>query len=154
VPTTAREPGDALRAELPTGLAERPLFLVKRAQVLLTEAINGSLVTAGIDVREFTVLALLAEEGPGAQQRLSERLRVDRTSMVGLVDQLEAKRLVRRERDPGDRRAYVVTPTQRGLALVRKALGPVQAAEDRVLAALSAAELSELKRLLARVCTG
>jgi DNA-binding MarR family transcriptional regulator len=37
---------------------------------------------------------------------LSEELRIDRSVMVGIADDLEASGYVRRERDPADRRAY------------------------------------------------
>jgi len=46
------------------------------------------------------VLTLIESEGPASQQRLADRVGVDRTTMVALVDALEEKGLVNRLRDP------------------------------------------------------
>lgn len=116
----------------------------------LTKAIDDALAPFAIDVREFTVLTLLATEGPGSQKRISDRLRVDRTTMVALIDELEVKGLCLRERDMADRRSYQVRITAEGGSLVEDALPAVRAAEADVLAALSPDERNTLTGLLVR----
>lgn len=48
------------------------------------------------------------------QQRLGQRLGIDRTTIVGLVDALVERGLVEQVRDPVDRRAYLLTRTLAG----------------------------------------
>src|SRR5262249_23120664 len=50
------------------------------------------------------VLTVLAGQEPGSQQQAAQRLGVDRTTMVALIDALEDKGLVRRHADAEDRR--------------------------------------------------
>ncbi len=68
----------------------------------------------GIDGRELAVLTVLAAHAPLSQQAAGERLGVDRTTMVALVDALEAKGLVERHRSPQDRRKNSVVVTAAG----------------------------------------
>jgi DNA-binding MarR family transcriptional regulator len=53
-----------------------------------------------------------SERGSLSQQAIGERLRIDRTTMVALIDDLERGGYVKRERNPHDRRAYVITRGQ------------------------------------------
>ena len=134
-------PGESF---LPLALAVRPLFLVKRLRALLTEAIDAELAPLDIDVREFTVLVLLDSEGPGTQQRISQRLRIDRTTVVALVDSLQAKELLTRNRDPQDRRVYIVAITPAGTKLRKRATPEVEVAENQVLGHLTSEQRAGL----------
>jgi DNA-binding MarR family transcriptional regulator len=65
---------------------------------------------------QFNVLNLLQDHTTGLTQvELSRRLIMHRSNVTGLVDRLEARRLVRRRDDPADRRAFnvVITPVGR-----------------------------------------
>ena len=68
----------------------------------------------GVGVKQQAVLSVLADEGAMTQQRLGQRLGIDRTTIVGLVDALVERGLVERVRDPVDRRAYLLTRTRAG----------------------------------------
>lgn len=82
---------------------------------------------------------MLAAVGPCSQRTLSEELRIDRSVMVGIADDLESHGYVRRERDPGDRRAYAVTLTAAGKRALTAAERTVPAFLDRTFAALTPA---------------
>jgi DNA-binding MarR family transcriptional regulator len=97
---------------------------------------------------EGAILTRLAEGGPASQQELSERLHVNRTIMVKLVDKLEAAGLVRRERNPRDRRSYALVVTPRGHQTL-KAWGPAaDRGEAQLTAALDPGEHQRLNHLL------
>jgi DNA-binding MarR family transcriptional regulator len=135
----------------PAALAERLGFLLKHAQLALAPSVERALAPLGLDGREFAVLSVLVSEGPRSQQRLSERMRVDRTTMVALVDALERKGLVERRRQTRDRRAYAVHVTRKGRRTLERATGIVEAAEDELLGPLSHADRRRLKDLLLRL---
>ncbi len=103
--------------------------------------------------RVFAVLSTLAESGPMSQQRLAEQLRVNRTLMVGVADELEHDGLVERRRDPADRRAYALHLTPAGEA-ARAALGAeLRRAEQVMTAQLDDAEHERLNALLLALVT-
>lgn len=66
------------------------------------------------------MLASLADAGPATQAPLAERLGIDRSDMVSLLDELEAQRHVRRRPDPNDRRRKIVEITVRGTTALEK----------------------------------
>ncbi|GAA3133026.1 hypothetical protein GCM10020001_064330 [Nonomuraea salmonea] len=60
---------------------------------------------------EFAVLAVLADFGASAQREVGDRLGLDPSDMVRLMDGLIAAGLAVRDRDPADRRRYRLTLT-------------------------------------------
>jgi DNA-binding MarR family transcriptional regulator len=99
---------------VPDALASRLGYLLKHAQQRLVEAAVPVMAPFGVDGRELAVLTVLAAHAPLSQQEAGERLGVDRTTMVALVDALEAKGLVGRHRSPQDRRKNSVVLTAAG----------------------------------------
>ncbi len=102
-------------------LAGRLGYLLKHAQQQLVRAAMPAMAPFGIDGRELAVLTVLSAGAPLSQQEAADQLRVDRTTMVSLVDGLEAKGLVERRRSAPDRRKNIVQLTQAGLHCLREA---------------------------------
>jgi len=100
---------------------------------------------------EGAIIANLAAGGPASQQDLSERLRVNRTIMVKLVDKLEAAGLVQRERNPRDRRSYALVVTARGHEALQAWGQAADRGEAMLTAALDPDERQRLKHLLRRL---
>ncbi len=132
-------------------LSRRLAYLLKRALIDLEDLHREHLDPLGINGRELSVLLLLQAREPESQQQTAERLQVDRTTMVALLDGLEAKGLVAREADPADRRRNVVALTDAGRRTLEKALRASDKAERRLLGALDESERTQLRALLARV---
>ncbi|GGM83359.1 hypothetical protein GCM10010106_32530 [Thermopolyspora flexuosa] len=102
-------------------------------------------------VRDFVVLDTLADQDADSQHELAERLGINRTIMVGLVDRLERAGHVVRTRNPADRRSYLLSITPAGRA-ARDELGRAVAERDaRLTAALTPAERQRLTELLGRL---
>jgi DNA-binding MarR family transcriptional regulator len=111
----------AMSQGVPDALASRLGYLLKHAQQRLVEAATPVMAPFGIDGRELAVLAVLAAHAPLSQQEAGEQLGVDRTTMVALIDALEAKGLVERHRSPQDRRKNSVVLTPVGQECLRGA---------------------------------
>jgi DNA-binding MarR family transcriptional regulator len=111
----------AMTEGLPDTLASRLGYLLKHVQQQLVQAAAPVMQPFGIDGRELAVLTVLAGEVPPSQQEAAERLGVDRTTMVALVDALEAKGLAERHTSPRDRRRNVVQLTPAGQDCLRRA---------------------------------
>ncbi|MFF0492620.1 MarR family winged helix-turn-helix transcriptional regulator [Nocardia sp. NPDC004068] len=145
--TDARAQG----AYLPRLAAERPDIALCRASAAVARAADAAAAENGLGVGQHLVLKMLAAVGSCSQQVLSAELRIDRSVMVGIADDLERSGFVRRERDPADRRAYAVTITPAG----RRALAKAEKAIPEFLAttfgALTAAERAQLTGLLGKL---
>src|SRR4051794_29919808 len=95
-------------------LSARLGYLLKHAQLRLNELTTAALAPFDLNGRELAVLVVLAGHEPASQQQAAERLGVDRTTMVALVDTLQAKGFVARQPSAGDRRKNVVALTEHG----------------------------------------
>jgi DNA-binding MarR family transcriptional regulator len=96
-------------------------------------------------------ILLLIEANPGvAQGRLAHAVRLDRSTMVGVVDALEGRSLIERRRG-ADRRSNGLWLTPPGRALVVRLKRRIAAHERRVASHLSLAERAELLALLAKL---
>jgi DNA-binding MarR family transcriptional regulator len=96
-------------------------------------------------------MLLLIEANPGvSQSRLARAVNRDRSTMVGALDQLEAKGLIERRRG-SDRRTNGLWLTRTGRGRLAHAKRAIAIHERRVTARLSPAERAKLLDLLARV---
>src|SRR6266566_2352485 len=132
----------------PAELAGRLAYLLKHAQLGLAGLTAGALEPYGVSGRELAVLTVLAGDEPASQQQAARRLGVDRTTMVALIDTLEAKGLVRRHAHAEDRRRNVVELTAAGHGTLDQAGQAAEDAERRFLAPLSPREAQRLKAAL------
>lgn len=98
-------------------------------------------------------ILMLVEANPGvAQGRLAEAVGLDRSTMVGVIDVLEARGLVERRRGE-DRRTNGLWLTRAGRALLARARKRIELHEKRVASRLSAAERTQLLALLEKLAS-
>lgn len=96
-------------------------------------------------------LLIYVDANPGVtQSRLAEAVRRDRSTMVGVLDELEARALIERRRG-ADRRTNGLWLTRAGRKLLARAVRSIAAHERRIAARLSAAERRQLLALLGRI---
>jgi DNA-binding MarR family transcriptional regulator len=74
---------------------------------------------SGLTAARIHLLWELGVSGPSTQRRLAATMDVTPRNVTGLVDGLVASGHVTREPHPTDRRATLVTPTPRGLAVIK-----------------------------------
>ena len=99
----------------------------------------------------FTPDTMVSELGPMTQKALADALRIDRTTMVALIDDLEQRGLVVRKRHPRDRRAFLICPTDAGRAAKETAVAILDEQQRRFLAPLTQQERIQLSELLNRL---
>ena len=126
-------------------------YLLKHAQQRMAELTEAALGPLGLTGRELGVLNVLVGREPGSQQQAAQRLGIDRTTMVALLDTLEGKGLVARHPHAEDRRRNVVELTDLGRSTLRKANARTAEADREFLAPLSPADAQRLRRLLRAV---
>lgn len=121
--------------------------MYKLSQFMQSE-LDRALEPSGIDTRRYSVLGVLAHMGPLSQQAVGVKLRIDRATMVGLLDDLERLGFLERRRNADDRRLYDLTITDAGRAAVLKAENAVRSFEARMFAPLAASARKQLHSLL------
>lgn len=89
-------------------------------------------------------------DGPLSMRELADRLATDRPYTTVFVADLEQRGLVSRSVDPADRRGRIVTVTEAGLRIADRAEAILDT-PPASFAALSADDLAELERILARL---
>jgi len=138
----------------PQSLLGRLSFLLGKLHIRSVELEVRELEPLGIDVKQHAVLCVLADEGAMTQRELGQRLGIDRTTIVAVVDGLDEKSLVERRRSPADRRAYLLTLTPSGEHAQQRGQRLVDAAERKLLDALDESERRTLTELLAQALEG
>src|SRR5918998_890556 len=81
---------------------------------LLQQDLSTSLDAVGLTTARAHLLWELHHRGPSTQQTLATALRVSPRNVTGLVDAVEAAGFAERRPHPSDRRATLVTLTNRG----------------------------------------
>lgn len=102
---------------------------------------------AGLSVSQFGVLEALFHGGPLCQRDLARKILKSSGNITMVIDNLEKRRLVQRERDAADRRFITVHLTDAGRQLIGS-IFPQQVAEILAeMSALTEEEQDELGRL-------
>jgi DNA-binding MarR family transcriptional regulator len=112
---------------------------------------NKKLQAIGLNAQFIAILQLLDEVGPQVQARLSTPIRIDKTTMVGLINELEQAGLVQRLPHPNDRRAVLVHLTEAGRLKLIEATKVNEQAAQEVFAVLSPQEQQAFHSMLVRL---
>ncbi|WP_424533038.1 MarR family winged helix-turn-helix transcriptional regulator [Sphaerisporangium viridialbum] len=131
--------------------AERLDIALCRASAAVARAADAHAAEEGLGVGPHLVLRMLDAVGPCSQQRISEELRIDRSVMVSVCDDLEQAGYVRRERNPHDRRSYAVTITDSGRQRLAQAQTSIAPFLDDTFQALTPEERGQLGALLGKL---
>lgn len=142
--------GESVRSalDLPTSLTDRTAFLMQLALARAQDMGERALAGLGVSGREYGVLAVLAHLQPCPQIRVGRALAIDRTTTLALVRGLLQRGLLRRDPDPADRRAYLVSLTAQGEDLRARAAEVLADCEDEFLAVLPPADRAHLAAAL------
>jgi DNA-binding MarR family transcriptional regulator len=139
------------RPRPPRELRTNTSFLLKRLGFKLKERALQAYESTGLTPYDHAVLALLAEDPCETQAMIADALGYDRSHLVGLLDDLEARELVERRRDPADRRRHLVRLTADGKKALTRLRAVSNELDDEFFEPLSGEEREALNALLTRV---
>ena len=108
-------------AELPRGINDRPALLMVKLGNLIMERAEDPLAAMGLSGRQYTVLAVLSSDAPPSQQELAGLCGLLPAQVVPVIDELERRGFVARERSETDRRRSVVSVTPAGEEILERA---------------------------------
>lgn len=135
----------------PEPLASAPGFLLSWNGQRTAARFAATLEPLGLRPSHFGVLTLIDSHPGSAQQELVTRSLIDPSSMVAVIDELEAMGLAERRRHPDDRRKHAVYLTARGRRTLQRAREAAARMAQEVFAPLDAGELETLRRLLRKL---
>jgi DNA-binding MarR family transcriptional regulator len=95
-------------------LSESSGFLLARLGMDVKAKAIARVEQAGYELYDYSVLAILAEGDRETQSAIADALGLDPSRLVALLDSLEKRGLVIRQRDPHDRRRHVISITPDG----------------------------------------
>jgi DNA-binding MarR family transcriptional regulator len=158
-PRTQDGAGATAPAATSAGLAaDRParpepmlLYLIKQVELAIRSHLDDLLQPAGLTALQYTALTAL-ERHPGlSSAQLARDSFVTAQSMADMISALEGRGLIERYRDRTDRRRLVVALTAAGQDLLDSYRDQVSTLEEQMLAGLTKAQVSGLRRSL-RAC--
>jgi DNA-binding MarR family transcriptional regulator len=132
--------------------AQEAAVALMRTSDMVRRIISAVIDPHGITIQQYNVLRILRGAGERGLPTLeiAERM-IERTpGITRLIDRLEAKKLVTRERSATDRRQVFCRITPSGLALVAGLDSPINSRNESALGALSKREVTQLVELLDR----
>ena len=139
----------------PTRTQEAVVALMRTAELVRRHS-GGILDPHGLTVQQYNVLRILRGAGESGLPTLeiAERMIEHTPGITRLIDRLEEKKLVARERCLTDRRQVFCRITRGGLSLLTELDEPLRIAEDKALSTLGKRELIQLLELLDRARQG
>jgi DNA-binding MarR family transcriptional regulator len=135
----------------PEPLASAPGFLLSWNGQRIARKFADAMDTLGLRPPHFGVMTLIDAQPGSPQQKLVERSMIDPSSMVAVIDELEAMGLAERRHHPDDRRKHAVYLTARGRRTLERARAVAAKTAQETFAPLKPAELETLRLLLRKL---
>jgi len=136
---------------IPGELGQFPGYLMARLGEASRRRFQKALEPEGLHPRHFGVMTMLAAHPGMSQQQLHEKTAIDPSSMVAVIDELEARGLAERCPDPADRRARRVFLTEQGQATLKRVRALAAGLQREFFGALTPEERKTLHALLRKL---
>jgi len=107
-----------------------------------------ALLAHDISMWGYVVLTALAEQPVRTQAALAQAIGADKSRIIGVLDDLQQRELIKRQPDPADRRVHLLSLTPAGDRLRRSVESAIRASEEEVLATLPAGDREAFLRSL------
>ena len=130
--------------------ASETVATLMRAADLARRQMNAVVEPHGLTLQQFNVLRILRGGGADGLPTLevASRMVEETPGITRLLDRLERKELIRRQRCPKDRRQHLCWITAKGLALLQKLDRPIARIHEETLKGLRTRDRVAFTRLL------
>ncbi len=134
-----------------TEIAGSILFSLRRIIRAIDQHNKQLSVEYNLTVPQLVSLRHLLLHGPSTPGNLAKAVYLSQATITGILDRMEAKGLIERQRSQTDRRKQIVSLTQKGDEFARSLPWPLQERFAQSLAELDDAELASIDETLKRI---
>src|SRR6266852_5340826 len=133
---------------------DRAFIALQRAADKLAQQVEQVLKSSGLTGAQYNVLRILrgAEPDGLACSTISERMISHDPDMTRLLDRMEKRDLITRQRQTDDRRVVKTRITSAGLELLKQLDHPIRELHKKQFAHMGNARVKELADLLEEIC--
>jgi DNA-binding MarR family transcriptional regulator len=126
------------------------LYMVKQVELVVRSHLDELVRPSGITALQYTALTVLERHDGLSAAQLARDSFVTAQSIADLVRSLENRGLVRRERNPRNRRELLILLTDEGRELLAQCARPVRELEERMVRDLTAHQTEQFREALTR----
>ncbi|MET7350793.1 MarR family winged helix-turn-helix transcriptional regulator [Streptomyces mirabilis] len=126
------------------------LYMVKQVELVVRSHLDELVKPAGITALQYTSLTVLERQDGLSAAQLARDSFVTAQSMADLVRSLENRGLIRRERNPHNRRELLILLTDEGRELLARYTDAVRELEERMVRELSAHQTDQFRQALSK----
>jgi DNA-binding MarR family transcriptional regulator len=128
-------------------------YLLARLGLAFKAQATARAEESGFELYDYSLLAILGEGARETQATIADALALDPSRLVALLDSLEQREMVARQRDRLDRRRHVVSITDTGRRELARLRAIVRQLEDEFFAPLDAASREALHPMLVQLAS-
>lgn len=134
-------------------LEEEAILSIARTSEFITSAIAAVLRAADLTPTQYNVLRILRSAGSDGLScsEISDRMVTKESDVTRLLDRIENRGLITRERPANNRRTVITRISDEGLRLLAELDAPIETVNHRLVGHLGETKLKTLNRLLAAV---
>ncbi len=126
-------------------------YVLRHTHKAMSRRFAAELAKIGIPFKHYYYLRALFETNGISQAELSERVGVDPSTVVTVIDTLERAKIVERRKDATDRRKALIYLTPKGRALRQPIRAAIDSAQADAIRGISASDLKTFRSVAARV---
>jgi DNA-binding MarR family transcriptional regulator len=126
-------------------------FLIRRAHQRATAIFNRQFAAAGLSAVQFAALVKVRDEGPVSQNHLGRLVHLDPVTIMGVINRLADRDLIRRTPDASDKRRTLLSVTSAGLSLLEDMQTAGHQVSADTLAPLDEQEKAQFLQLLGKL---
>jgi DNA-binding MarR family transcriptional regulator len=126
-------------------------FLLNKTNQISIRFLAQKVAELNITPVQALVMGFLSDEDRISSSELGKRTELDSATMTGILDRLEAAKLIERQGNPDDRRSIKIHLTEQGRNLASEAIRVIAEANRAFLEVLSQNEQRELRSLIRKL---
>jgi DNA-binding MarR family transcriptional regulator len=126
-------------------------FMLSQLGLEVTRRFGLLMSKVDLEARQWSVMRAISQAEGQSQNALAEFLHIPPSSMVALIDHLEARGLLERRPDPGDRRSWRLHITPAGRGVIEGAWELAAGFERTLCAGFTSDQRGQLMEMLCHV---
>ncbi|MET9504457.1 MarR family winged helix-turn-helix transcriptional regulator [Streptomyces sp. NPDC006259] len=126
------------------------LYMVKQVELVVRSHLDDLVRPSGITALQYTALTVLERHDGLSAAQLARDSFVTAQSIADVVRSLESRGLIRRERNPRNRRELLILLTDEGREVLDRHAGPVRELEERMVRDLTDRQAEQFRLALSK----